>query len=204
MYKVFFNERIVFLTQDFLRSFQEHQGLFYKFREKKELKELLLVFVALKTINQLFICHTDIEKLFTEFRSCFRYVEAAGGLVSNTSGEVLFINRLEKWDLPKGKVEANESAPETALREVEEECGISGMKIVSELQSTYHTYFDKAIPHLKKTRWFEMSYEGNVKPKPQTEEFITEIIWARQTELKRIQKNTYPSIIDLMKETGII
>ena len=204
MYKVFFNERIVFLTQDFLRSFQEHQGLFYKFREKKELKELLLVFVALKTINQLFVCHTDIEKLFTEFRSCFRYVEAAGGLVRNTSGEVLFINRLEKWDLPKGKVEANESATETALREVEEECGISGMKIVSELQSTYHTYFDKAIPHLKKTRWFEMSYEGNVKPKPQTEEFITEIIWARPSELIRIKKNTYPSIIDLMKETGII
>jgi 8-oxo-dGTP pyrophosphatase MutT (NUDIX family) len=204
MYKVFFNERIVFLTQDFLKSFQENQGLFYKFREKKELKELLLLFLALKTIDQLFVCHPDSEKLIKEFRSCFRYVEAAGGLVRNSAGRVLFINRFEKWDLPKGKIETGESAGETALREVEEECGISGMEILSELQPTYHTYFDKALPHLKKTRWFEMLYRGNARPKPQTDEFITKIIWARPNELKIIRKNTYPSIIDLLTEAKII
>jgi 8-oxo-dGTP pyrophosphatase MutT (NUDIX family) len=204
MYKVFFNERIVFLTQDFLKSFQENQGLFYKFREKKELKELLLLYSALKKISQLFICHNDVNKLFEEFRSCFNYVEAAGGLVRNNSGEVLFINRLNRWDLPKGKIEMNESAPETALREVEEECGISGLKIISELQPTYHTYYEKTLPHLKKTRWFEMSYSGNQKPKPQTEEFITKIIWASDTDLKIIQKSTYPSIIDLLLEVSVI
>jgi 8-oxo-dGTP pyrophosphatase MutT (NUDIX family) len=204
MYKVFFNERIVFLTHDFLRSFQENQGLFYKFRDKNELKELLLVFLALKKISQLFICHNDADGLFREFRSCFRYVEAAGGLVRNGRGEVLFINRFDKWDLPKGKIEKNETARETALREVEEECGISGLEIVSELQPTYHTYFEKALPYLKKTMWFEMTYAGNQKPKPQTEEFITNIIWAREKDLAIIQKNTYPSIIDLLLEASVI
>ncbi|MFP4367036.1 MAG: NUDIX hydrolase [Bacteroidales bacterium] len=204
MYKVFFNERIVFLTDDFLRSFRENQGLFYKFREKNELKELLLVFLALKKISQLFICHTDQDELFRAFRSCFRYVEAAGGLVKNSSGEVLFINRFDKWDLPKGKVEGSESFKEAALREVEEECGISGLKIKSELQPTYHTYFEKSLPHLKKTHWFEMTYEGNKKPEPQTEEFITNIIWAGEKDLGLIRNNTYPSILDLLKEVRLI
>jgi ADP-ribose pyrophosphatase YjhB (NUDIX family) len=204
MYKVFFNERIVFLTRDFLKCFQEYQGLFYKYREKNELKELLLVFLALKTIDQLFVCHTDIEKLMQDFRSCFRYLEAAGGLVRNSSGQVLFIKRFDKWDLPKGKIEDGESARETSLREVEEECGINGMSIISELQPTYHTYFDNAHPYLKKTRWFEMIYEGNTKPMPQKEEFITQIVWAKEKDLKIISKNTYPSITDLLKEARVI
>jgi 8-oxo-dGTP pyrophosphatase MutT (NUDIX family) len=131
-------------------------------------------------------------------------VEAAGGLVRNRRDEVLFINRFERWDLPKGKTDGNEAAEQTALREVEEECGIGDLTILSELQPTYHTYFDKAIPHLKKTRWFKMQYDGNLKPKPQTEEFITKIIWARDKDMKIIQKNTYPSILDLLKETRII
>jgi 8-oxo-dGTP pyrophosphatase MutT (NUDIX family) len=204
MYKVFFNERKVFLTHDYIKSFLENQGLFYKFREKEELKELLLVFLALKKIDQLFICHPDLDVLFREFSSCFRYVEAAGGLVRNGAGEVLFINRFDKWDLPKGKIDANESARETALREVEEECGISGMKVTAELQPTYHTYFEKALPHLKKTMWFEMYYEGDEKPKPQVEEFITRIIWASEKEFKIILKNTYPSVLDLLTEASII
>ncbi|MFO7923286.1 MAG: NUDIX domain-containing protein [Bacteroidales bacterium] len=204
MYKVFFNERTVFLTHDFFRSFQENQGLFYKFREKDELKELLLVFLALRKISQLFICHPDTEKLMEVFRSCFQYVEAAGGLVRNGSGEILFINRLDKWDLPKGKIDGNETASEAALREVREECGIDGLEIVEELQPTYHTYFDKTVPYLKKTRWFEMVYKGTQKPKPQTEEFITKIIWAREKDLRVIRKNTYASIMDLLKEAKVI
>jgi 8-oxo-dGTP pyrophosphatase MutT (NUDIX family) len=204
MYKVFFNDRIVFLTHDFLKNFQENQGLFYKFREKKELEELLLVYLALNKISQLFICHPDVDELFREFRSCFIYVEASGGLVRNNSGEVLFIKRLNKWDLPKGKDEKNESAEETALREVEEECGISGLEIVSELKPTYHTYYEKSLPYLKKTRWFEMIYSGDQVPKPQTEEFITKIIWARDTDMSFIVKNTYPSIIELLVEASVI
>ena len=203
MYKVFFNERRVILTEDFFKSFEENQGLFYKFRDKEELKELLLVFVALKKIDQLFVCHPDLDNLMKEFCSIFRYVEAAGGMVINRNREILFINRFDKWDLPKGKIEGNESAGETALREVEEECGLSGMKIMSELQSTYHTYFERAVPHLKKTRWFRMRYDGSEKPKPQSEELITNIIWAREKDMKMIRNNTYPSIIDLLEEAGI-
>ena len=204
MYKVFFYERTVFLTQDILRSFRENNGLFYKFRKKKELKELLFLFNALKKIDQLFICHQDTEKLFEEFRSCFQFVEAAGGLVRNSAGQILFIYRLDRWDLPKGKSEGDETARVTAVREVEEECGISGLRILNELETTYHTYFETGIYYLKKTRWFEMYYDGSERLKPQSNESITDIIWAGEEDLDKIAKNTYPSIMLLLRELNII
>ena len=43
--------------------------------------------------------------------------------------EFLLIFRDEMWDLPKGKQEPDEEISKTALREVEEECGISGMDL---------------------------------------------------------------------------
>ncbi|MFM8758223.1 MAG: NUDIX domain-containing protein, partial [Methylophilaceae bacterium] len=43
---------------------------------------------------------------------------AAGGLVENELGQVLMIFRRGKWDLPKGKLDPNESIDECALREV--------------------------------------------------------------------------------------
>ncbi len=204
MYKVFFNERKVFLTTDFLKSFQENHGLFYKFNEKEELKELLLIFLAINRIKSLFIYSNDLEDLKKNFVSCFRYVEAAGGLVMNKkNGKLLFINRFDKWDLPKGKIEEGETPEGTAIREVEEECGISGVTISSALMCTYHTYFFKNTPHLKKTHWFRMEYSGRENPAPQTGEFITKVMWAGPKEIKMVTRNTYGSIIDLLEEAGV-
>ena len=52
---------------------------------------------------------------------------AGGGKVYNPKNEILFIFRNGKWDLPKGKAEAKETINLTALREVEEETGITGL-----------------------------------------------------------------------------
>ena len=41
MYKVFFNDRTVLLTDDFIRNFQQKYGLFYKYRNVDDLKELI-------------------------------------------------------------------------------------------------------------------------------------------------------------------
>ncbi len=202
MYKVFFNERKVYLTSDFLKSFQENYGLFYKFNGKDELKELLLIFLAINKINNLFIYHNNLEELKRNFISCFRFIEAAGGMVFNSRGQLLFINRFDKWDLPKGKIEPGETPESAAIREVEEECGISGVKIKSRLQCTYHTYFLKNTPHLKKTYWYRMEYPGNEPPSPQTGEFISKVIWAGTRELNMARQNTYGSIIDLLDEAG--
>src|SRR5690606_27486008 len=78
---------------------------------------------ATKQITYLYI-HPDIEKVFKSLLQKSTIIKAAGGVVKNGEGQYLFIHRLGKWDLPKGKVENNEKMRDAALREVEEECGI--------------------------------------------------------------------------------
>ena len=73
------------------------------------------------------------EKLWKKFNQHYKIIEAAGGAVVKDK-KLLAIYRLGKWDLPKGKMERGESKEESAIREVEEECGISGLKIIKELQ----------------------------------------------------------------------
>ena len=60
-------------------------------------------------------------------------IQAGGGLVENEKGEVLFMFRRGKWDLPKGKLDPGETLEACALREVEEETGVgrAGIKEIS-------------------------------------------------------------------------
>ncbi|HJZ41119.1 MAG TPA: NUDIX domain-containing protein [Bacteroidales bacterium] len=204
MYKVFFNEKIVLLTDDFIRNFQVRYGIFYKYRNVEDLKELIDFYWNLKRIDTLFLFHHDIDELRERFKSCFDQVYAAGGLVRNTEGKYLIMKRRGKWDLPKGKLNRDESFESGALREVNEECGLTGLEITGPLLSTYHCYQldDQAI--LKKTSWFEMVYRGNAKPVPQWDEDITEIIWCRKDELAEITCNTYLAVIDVLKYQNLL
>src|SRR5262245_43144571 len=69
----------------------------------------------------------DLEKLKKAFFKHFHLIEAAGGIVQNDKKELLFIHRLGKWDLPKGKIEKKESPETCAVREVEEETGVTNL-----------------------------------------------------------------------------
>jgi 8-oxo-dGTP pyrophosphatase MutT (NUDIX family) len=204
MYKVFFNERIVLLTDDFIRNFQVRYGLFYKYKSVDDLKELLDFYGQLKHIDTLFVFHHDIEELRERFKSCFQQVYAAGGLVRNKENLYLIMKRRGKWDLPKGKVNRNETFEEAAVREVTEECGLHGMEIVGPLMATYHTYYIDIQPILKRTGWFEMYYPGSEEPVPQFDEDITEIRWVRKEELTEYASNTYPAIIDILKYKNLL
>ena len=136
------------------------------------------------------------EKLATDwetFKSNFTLIEAAGGYVQNEKNETLCIHRLGKWDLPKGKLEENEHIDECAIREVEEECGIENLKITSPVFHTYHTYPLKGQHILKRTHWYKMTTQTQALT-PQTEEDITEVIWANAKKITAIQNNTYPNI----------
>ncbi len=204
MYKVFFNDRVVLLTDDFIKHFQLKYGLFYKFRDKEDLLELIDFYRKLKRINSLFIFHHDIEQLRTVFKSCFYNIHAAGGLVRNDKGQVLIIKRRGRWDLPKGKLNTDEAPEHAALREVEEECGLKGLEINEQLLSTYHAYDleDKHI--LKKTYWYSMLYRGNATPVPQQNEDITEIIWFDAGNLIEITGNTYLTVLDILRYSRLL
>jgi 8-oxo-dGTP pyrophosphatase MutT (NUDIX family) len=203
MYKVFFNDRAVFLTDDFRKNFQHRYGLFYKFRDKEDLEELIEFYSKLTRINSLIIFHYDIEELREVFRSCFKNIDAAGGLVKNEKGEYLFIFRRGKWDLPKGKLDNGENYQQAAVREVCEETGLSEIQLGKSLISTYHTYPLKGVLALKKTYWFEMMYLGNGTPIPQTTEDIDEVRWFRADDLNIPFENTYSLVKDVFVYMGL-
>ena len=198
MYKVFFKDRLIFLGDK--NESLDFNGMVYAWTEEESLEGLILQFDEEEYQEQILIVAEDVEELFQHFKSCFKYIEAAGGKVHNQNNEMLAIYRLDKWDLPKGKVERGEEITETAIREVEEECGISGVKIEHELNSTYHTYWMNEKFILKRTYWYKMNYSGAEELVPQTEEDIQAVMWLTPDQLDEFKSNTYSSILEVLNE----
>jgi 8-oxo-(d)GTP phosphatase len=122
----------------------------------------------------------------------FTIVKAAGGLVLKDR-KALFIYRLKRWDLPKGKLDNGESTKMGAVREVEEECNIK-VRLEEKICTTWHTYKSNGKPILKKTSWYTMVCIDDSKMKPQIEENIEDIRWFEYDQLKQVLADTYPSI----------
>lgn len=195
MYKVFINEKPLFFLQnpDELTVSEGTKQL--AFSDCKSLDQLLTIHASGEAT-----VITGKAEQWLEFTELFTVIEAAGGLVENSEGEFLFIFRNGKWDLPKGKLESGESPAPAAVREVEEECGISNPVIVNSLGETYHTYFHKGNWVLKRTYWYKMGYVGAEKLIPQTEEGITEVQWIRPEGWSKVLRNTYGSIQDVLNQ----
>ena len=148
--------------------------------------------------------HPDLKALQKAFSKNFKSIEAAGGIVENEKKELLFIYRLDKWDLPKGKVEKDEKVKVTAVREVEEECGVEIEKREDLLCKTYHVYELNGKVILKRTTWYKMKVKGSPKLIPQKEEGITTASWVAPLGIKVKMKNTYPLIVDVLKAEGLV
>jgi 8-oxo-dGTP pyrophosphatase MutT (NUDIX family) len=137
------------------------------------------------------------KNLIKDSEATFKHIHAAGGLVFNKLKKTLWIKRMGKWDLPKGKIEAAENPEEAALREISEECGLEldQIKLVAPITQTFHIYELKGKPVLKTTWWYECLYLGHLIGSPQTEEDITEIKWMTLEEVEQIALlNTYGNI----------
>lgn len=131
------------------------------------------------------------------FRDC-TFIRAAGGVVRCPQQKFLFIHRLGKWDLPKGKLEVGEQPEQGAVREVAEECSVPEPKIIGSLPPTYHTYPYKNGHALKRTDWYLMELSECHALTPQTEEDITDARWLTINEVGQIcLPNTYPAIVDV-------
>ncbi|UIR57945.1 NUDIX domain-containing protein [Sphingobacterium sp. SRCM116780] len=145
--------------------------------------------------------HKDCQLVFQKIKNDSKIIKAAGGLVKNGDGDYLFIFRLGKWDLPKGKVESHEKMKEAAVREVEEECGLKINYLGKKIQTSYHTYrLRNGEFVLKQTNWYEMGVNKVPKLIPQTEEDITNAEWLGAHSLKQVRQNTYPIIENILDE----
>ncbi len=198
MYKVFFNDRKITIADQKNITFIKSPALIENIKTKKELKRWFLQFSE-NNEPEIILLTNNVEKFWSEtFLPAFKLIEAAGGVVFS-KGKLLVIYRNGKWDLPKGKLDKLEPKEKAALREVQEECGITGHSITRELTPTFHIYkspykdsFGQWI--LKKTHWYEMQYSGNFQGNPQLEEDITEIQWLSKSEIEMVLLNTYESL----------
>ena len=196
MYKVHFENRFIIVSSEPDRL--QKYGLFHKFNTTIELYKLIAEFQSDKNIHSINIYGIDIEHLWKIFRIYFTAVGAAGGLVKHKSGRYLFIEKKGKLDLPKGHIEPDEEPEACALREVSEECGISGHTIVKAILPTYHTYSWEGISYLKKTSWYLMQYDGEMIIEPQISEGITKVEWLFPDELNSIKSSAWLSLMDLI------
>lgn len=109
-------------------------------------------------------------------------ITAAGGVLyqyENGTPLVLLIYRRGVWDIPKGKLEEDESIEECARREVAEEVGIALPEITAELTNTYHEYQENGRTMGKTTHWFAMKTPVRKVERfsPELEEQIQKVQW---------------------------
>ena len=196
MYKVFIkNKPLFFIENDEDISTLDSQFV-YSFDNKDD-KEIVLDKHA-SSENYIYVQGATFDEVWKLFFGKYKTVQAAGGVVINNKSQVLFIFRNGFWDLPKGKVEDDEVISIAAIREVEEECGISKPTLISKLLVTYHTYDTYGENCIKQTHWYLMEYDGAEELLPQEEEGITNVQWVNQEDIASKMLNTYGSIIDVV------
>jgi len=190
MYKVFFNQKPIFLTTELVSQTDRTPVMFIKFSSPENIVKAL----KSKKTECLYLYHQKEDKLWMHFLRHFPIVEAAGGLVRHQDGRILFIYRNEKWDLPKGRIEKNEPIRIAAVREVEEETGVDGLEIVKPLIETFHVFNRNGKYKLKKTFWFEMKTASTITLTPQFNEGIEQAVWVFEKEIPHKFENAYENI----------
>lgn len=201
MYKVFINDHLI-QCADLKENLQQDINQIRLYNPEMEEVLVFIRFFLEESLQAyaLSLHGWNNEQLFQGLKDKLTYLIAAGGVVT-FEDKFLLIHRLNKWDLPKGKMEEGEDPQGCALREVEEECNISELEIHAPLPSTFHIYKDrKGNIILKETFWFSMQTTHEGKPSPQTEEGIEAVKWMRKEEIKSVIPNTYASLKPLLTE----
>lgn len=199
-YQVFIDEHLVFVGEKRKSNQQCESTMKLANPSTEEIEALVKWLYSEKLTNwEVELVSDNTDKLWQVFQDGFKLIKAAGGLVKNANGEYLFIFRLGKWDLPKGKMEKGETSEIAAVREVEEECGISNLEIIRKLPSTFHIYFHKEEFVLKETFWFAMDYNANEILIPQTEEAIEEAKWVHPSNFSTVNSTTYASLKQIIQ-----
>ncbi|WP_395052523.1 NUDIX hydrolase [Flavobacterium sp.] len=195
MYKVFVNDKPLFLTNEIAKETDFQLFLL----ESIDIEQLIIKMFNNK-ISKAYLYYPDEKEILKKLKEQIPVRKAGGGLVYNKKGEVLFILRNGKWDLPKGGIEKEEEIEHTALREVEEETGVNKLQITKKLQKTYHIFKRNGKYRLKITHWYEMTTTFEGIPVPQENEGIEKVAWLNPEQIKEALKNSYENIKLLFEE----
>ena len=196
MYKVFYNQKPINFTTVLGKNTKNTPLFFIKYANANSITKALKD----KTVTEVYLYHSNPDKFEKHFFKTFPFVEAAGGLVQHQDGRFLFIYRNNKWDLPKGKIEKNETLIKAAKREVSEETGVTDLEVKRPLPITYHIYNANGKFKVKKTYWFFMMSKFNGSLLPQFEENIKMAVWKGINEIPKLMENAYENIKIILKE----
>jgi len=199
MYKVFVNDKPFFLTNEIVK---ETDFQFFLL-ESTDIKKLVINMFNNK-IKKCYLYYPDEKVILKKLKEKIPVQRAGGGLVYNKNGEVLFIFRNGKWDLPKGGKEKREKMKLTAMREVEEETGVDNLIITKKLQKTYHIFKRNGIYKLKITQWYEMKTDFEGTPVGQLEEGIEKVAWLNPEQIQEAMKNSYENIKLVFEEDHLV
>ncbi len=189
MYKVFVNDKPLFLTNEIVKETDFQLFLL----ESVDIKKLIIKIFNNK-IQKCYLYYPDEQLILKKLKEKIPVQKAGGGLVYNKKGEVLFILRDGKWDLPKGGKNKGEKMPQTAIREIEEETGVGKLVISKKLQKTYHVFKRNGRFKLKITQWFEMTSDFEGELVGQIEEGIEKVAWLNPEQTKEALTNSYENI----------
>ena len=194
MYKVFVNDRPLILT-DKIREAADGEYFPMNGKAVKTAVESLYK----KKLSQAFIYHPNHSEILNKFTEHIPLVVAAGGVVTNPKGKVLFIYRFDKWDLPKGICKKNEPLEKCAIREVEEETGVQGLIIENILRTTYHVFRRNGKFKLKEVHWYAMKTDFNGTLVGEASEGIEKVKWKGPVKIKLALQNSYANIRSLFE-----
>lgn len=202
MYKVFIKEHVLVLSTQapaqvrgfdtvHLMPYRNHHSLIQVVEDLMEREDQKPRCVALFGVEE--------ALLWKACTQIFEIVDAGGGLVKHSkTGDLLFIFRHKKWDLPKGKSEKGETMEETALREVQEECGLRELHLGPSLCTTYHVFGSPGARKIKRSFWYAME-TAQEELQPQTEEGISHIEWVPPEKVHKKLKKAYNSIYEVVQ-----
>ncbi|MDP3929161.1 MAG: NUDIX hydrolase [Bacteroidota bacterium] len=199
MYKFFINDKPLLIASDVSIELASLQLPIKQYNKETKLMDLVRK-IEENSEKGLILLYKDPDFLFQKLLSKFTCIHAGGGIVFNDKKELLLMKRLGKWDLPKGKIDPGETNEEGAVREVEEECGISPLNIQYFMGNSYHTYKLQGHRFCKLTHWYVMNTPFTGELVPQIEESITEVKWANPAEIDLRTLDTYESIRAILQD----
>ena len=198
MYKIFYEQRaLVFPNieeKDLVLDATSQQLETY---EVEKIHNFLRQWLVVSLKEDVIIDKISAEALSAALLRTFRLAPAAGGVVL-ADGQFAAIMRHGIPDLPKGHIEEGEDAATAALREVEEETGITKLNMIRQLPTSWHCYLYEDEWRLKPTYWCLMSTDDPNHTNPQTDEDITEVTFLGEYDLEWFLTNTYRSIADTL------